>query len=267
MVLIVFVCHFFVIFLVFCTIFIKHSEFCKTQAKWQKNDKKIEHPKSSKTWKNLVFCHFFVIFLSFHHVWIIFESFPFNFEWFLLYLFVIYLSLSLCFARFSLNIANFARHKQNHKKMTKKWQPEIRMTKKMTRANDKMNDKIIIFMSPSVWLQVSYKTKCRQYMEIHGLYGEFRLQGCTSNVVEKPTLWALHVNGRDPPAAQIPEDLKRTFPTDAVTKQPKLLHLLRKSFEKKTQRRNKKKRFFRNLVWNPKLFWHPHEWHPMTQCL
>ena len=25
-----------------------------------------------------------------------------------------------------------------------------------------------------------------QYMEIHGWYGEFKLQGCTSNVVEKP---------------------------------------------------------------------------------
>ena len=39
---------------------------------------------------------------------------------------------------------------------------------------------------PSFTIDIS--TKCRQYMEIHGWYGEFRLQGCTSNVVEKPTL-------------------------------------------------------------------------------
>ena len=164
-------CHFFVIclfmFLSFSLCFAWFSLNIPNFARHKQNDKKmtkkIEHPKSSKTWKNLVFCHLFVIFLSFplvfHDVRIVFESFPFNFQWFLLYLFVIYLSLSLCFARFSLNIANFARHKQNDKKMTKKMTARNQNDKKMTRANDKMNDKIIIFMSPSVWLQVSYNSR------------------------------------------------------------------------------------------------------------
>jgi len=115
-----------------------------------------------------------------------------------------------------------------------------------------------------------------QYMEIHGWYAEFRLQGCTSNVLEKPTL--------GPPCQLRPsccansgrpeKDLRRMrLSTQTCTtgeggilprsltkakvvfqpsifmeknsefqgkfqpKRPKLLHRLRKFFEKK-QRRN-----------------------------
>ena len=71
----------------------KHDEKPVEMTKqWQKNDKTQGFSKFLMILDFVIFCHLSVMFLSF----------------------------SLCFAWFSLNIPNFARHKQNDKKMTKK---------------------------------------------------------------------------------------------------------------------------------------------------
>ena len=50
------------------------------------------------------------------------------------------------------------KQQKNDKKMTEKWQGQMTGQKKNDRSkwqkNDNANDKIIIFMYPSVWLQV-----------------------------------------------------------------------------------------------------------------